>query len=66
MEMKKKPTSLNGKIGAMRPGDTITVSLRDYKYTSINAAMYRKRLEGMTLKGNINRSRTAVVITRTS
>lgn len=64
--MKKKPTSLSGKIGAMMPGDTITVNFRDYKYTSINAALYRKRLEGLTLKSNINQSKTAVVITRIS
>lgn len=64
--MKKTPTSLSGKIGAMKPGDTITVNFRDYKYTSINATLYRKRLEGLTLKSNINQSKTAVAITRIS
>ena len=49
----------------MNPGDSISVSLKDYKYTSINSALYRKRLEGMTLESAINRSRTAVTITRT-
>ncbi len=63
--MKKKPTSLSGRIGAMNPGDSISVSLKDYKYTSINSALYRKRLEGMTLESAINRNRTAVTITRT-
>lgn len=63
--MKKKPTSLSGKIGAMTPGDSISVSLKDYKYTSINSALYRKRLEGMVLESAINRNRTAVTITRT-
>lgn len=49
----------------MNPGDSISVSLKDYKYTSINSALYRKRLEGMTLESAINRNRTAVTITRT-
>ena len=64
--MKKKPTSLSGKIGAMMPGDTITISIRDYKYTSINAALYRKRLEGFVLTSSLNKGRTGVIITRTS
>ena len=49
----------------MNPGDSISVSLKDYKYTSINSALYRKRLEGMTLESAINPNRTAVTITRT-
>lgn len=63
--MEKKPTSLSGRIGTMNPGDSISVSLKDYKYTSINSALYRKRLEGMTLESAINPNRTAVTITRT-
>ena len=50
----------------MMPGDTITVSIRDYKYTSINAALYRKRLEGFVLPSSLNKGRTGVIITRTS
>lgn len=63
--MKKKPNSLSGKINAMRPGETITVYLRDYKYTSICSALYRKRLEGMDLTSSI-KGRTVVEITRVS
>lgn len=64
--MKKKPTSLSGKIGAMNPGDSIVISLKDYKYTSINAALYRKRLEGFVLTSGLNKGKTGIIITRTS
>lgn len=63
--MKKKPTSLSGKIGAMNPGDSIVISLKDYKYTSISSALYRKRLEGMVLTSDLSRDRRSVTIERT-
>ena len=63
--MKKKPTSLSGRIVAMKPGDSIVVSLKDYKYTSVSSALYRKRLEGMVLTSELSRDRRSVTIERT-
>lgn len=64
--MAKTKKSMSKRIGSMKVGDTIRISLKDVKYTSINSTLYRKRVEGMNLTGTLSADKTYMTITRNS
>ena len=57
---------MSKRIDCMKVGDTIRISLKDVKYTSINSTLYRKRVEGMNLTGTLSADKTYMTITRNS
>lgn len=64
--MAKSKKSMSKSIDCMKVGDTIRISLKDVKYTSINSTLYRKRVEGMNLTGTLSADKTYMTITRNS
>lgn len=57
---------MSKRIDCMKVGDTIRISLKDVKYTSINSTLYRKRVEGKNLTGTLSADKTYMTITRNS
>ena len=64
--MAKTKKSMSKRIGSMKVGDTIRISLKDVKYTSVNSTLYRKRLEGMNVTGALADDKSSIIITRNS
>lgn len=48
----------------MKVGDSIKIALKEYRYTSINTALYRKRLEGLLLSSELSPDNSYVTVTR--
>ena len=62
--MPKKKKSISRRIDSMKVGDSIKIALKEYRYTSINTALYRKRLEGLLLSSELSPDNSYVTVTR--
>ncbi len=56
--------SFSQRIENLRIGENLIISLKEIKYTSINSALYRKRIEGKEFSSKLINDRKEVIIYR--